>query len=251
MDSSPSPPCSREHLLPSGCWFSLLGSCTQHSRGVRGSFCPRMWEQNCRSGGDAGTAWLPLGFQAPSRWDKHWELPLTAGGKGDSLAGPGICWGGAGNLNVPEAKSYFCVTVWHHTGNGGTQAGKSSTQPQFLGVRSQPSPCPCPGRGSEASSWNILLSLAVLEIVCAHPWFPLPEVFGQNNRSWEKWIFRPLEKGPNQGLLGSAASEFPNSCPCFQSEVGHWDCRHQRGSLMACAWGICSFPLPPRLSIPN
>lgn len=47
-----------------------------------------------------------------------------------------------------------------------------------------------------------MLSLAVLRVLCAHPWFPVPEVFGQNNKTekgaGEKWIFTPWGRGQTQ-----------------------------------------------------
>lgn len=87
----------------------------------------------------------PTGILGTLQVGKLWELPLIAGitgGERASLAGIGICWRGVGNLNVPEAKLHFSVTVWHHAGkrdtqvgNGGTQAGKISAQPQVPGCQ--------------------------------------------------------------------------------------------------------------------
>lgn len=136
-------------------------------------------------------------------------------------------------------------------GGGAPRQGRAAPSSKFLGVRSQPSPCPCPGHGDEASGRNILLSLAVLEPVCAHPQFPLPEVFGQNKRSWGKMELQPFGGGTKPGPAGQCILRIPKFPRPPRSAVGHWDCRHQRGSLMACARGICSFPLPPRLSVPN
>lgn len=41
----------------------------------------------------------------------------------------------------------------------------------------------------------------------SHSWSCLDKIRGAG----EKWSFSPSEEGPKQGLLGSAASEFPNT----------------------------------------
>lgn len=94
--------------------------------------------------------------------------------------------------------------------------------------------------GTSCYPW-LFWNLSVLTL-CAHSQRHLDKII----RAGGIWSFILLEKGLNQGLLSSAASQSPNSCPCSQRKVGHWDCRHQRGSLMGCARGICSFPLPPK-----
>lgn len=211
-----------------------------------------------------GSHWDPGNLPGGTNFGSYPSLQVPQQGKGASLAGPGICWGGVGNLNVPEAKSHFCATVRHHAGRRGTQEGNGGIQAgngaprqgmgapssKFLGVRSQPSPYPCSGHGDEASGRNILLSLAVLELVCAHPQFPLPEVFGQNKRSWGKMELQPFGGGTKPGPAGQCSLRIPKFPPSPSERSGTLGLQTSKGQFNGLCPGYLQLPTAPKALSP-